>query len=94
MEALNLDTVKSLVEKIARDLRRDNINISLCEIREKKSRYEIYFKLEENAAELSKIKIIINKNKLKTRVFTGKTSFDLRLKKLIRRELIKLADNT
>lgn len=91
---MNLDTVKSLVEKIARDLRRDNINISLCEIREKKSRYEIYFKLEENAAELSKIKIIINKNKLKTRVFTGKTSFDLRLKKLIRRELIKLADNT
>ncbi|MEM0002271.1 MAG: hypothetical protein QXS24_03065 [Desulfurococcaceae archaeon] len=91
---MNLSTLKYLVEKIAQELRRDNINISTCEIRDKKSRYEIYFRLDENRAELSKIKIIINKNELKIRVFTGKTSFDLRLKKLIKRELTRLADST
>ncbi|MEM4952891.1 MAG: hypothetical protein QXR51_02110 [Desulfurococcaceae archaeon] len=91
---MNLSTLKYLVEKIAHELRRDNINISTCEIRDKKSRYEIYFRLDENRAELSKIKIIINKNELKIRVFTGKTSFDLRLKKLIKRELTRLADST
>jgi hypothetical protein len=93
VEALKHETINTLVEKLARYLSRENINVSSCEVREKKSKFEVYLKLDKNIAELSTVKIIINKNKDKIRVFTGKTSFDLRLKRFIKRELSRMADN-
>lgn len=89
METLRPQDIKVLVEKIAWFLKRENMYVSSCEVREKTSKYDIYFKLEKNIAGISTIRVVISKRKPEYRVFTGKTSFDLRLKRFIQRELLK-----
>ena len=85
------EIVGRIVEAIVWHLRRENILVSTCEIREKTSKYEVFLRLEDNAAGLSTIKIIYyNNNPLKTRIYTGRTSLDLRLKRIVKRELEKM----
>lgn len=91
METLKLRDVELLVDKIAQFLRQDNIYVSSRKIHEKALKYEVYLKLEKNVAGISAIKLIFNKNKSQYRVFTGRASLDLRLKRFIRRELLKTA---
>jgi len=83
--------VMHIVEKLAWYLRREGIYVASCEIRDHGSKYEAYFKLESNPAGLTRVKIIINKQSGKIRVYTGKTSFDLRVKRFIKRELERAA---
>lgn len=91
MEALNARVVKSIIEKLAWYLRRENILISSCEVRERSSKIEVMLKLENNVAGLSVAKIVFYKGGLKRpRVYTGRTSFDLRIKRFIIRELEKV----
>lgn len=85
--------IARLVEKIANYLKRENILVKYSEIREKKSKYEIILKLDKNIADLSTIKIIYSRGKRGSiRVYTGRTSFDLRLKRFINRELSRMED--
>lgn len=78
-----------LVEKIVWYLRREGIYVLDCEIKEKAFKFEIYMKLDRNLAGLSYIKIQISKDGRKVRVFTRKMNYDLRVKRLIERELKK-----
>lgn len=88
---MNAQVVKSIVEKLAWHLRKENILVSSCEVRERTSKIEVVLKFENNVAGLSVVKIIFyKKGSRKPRVYTGKTSFDLKIKKFIMRELEKV----
>lgn len=87
---MNTDIPEIIVEKVIKFLRRENIEIAMCEIREKTSRYEIFIKPHRNITGLRRIKIIVDKRYLKYRVYTNIASFDLKLKKIINREISKM----
>jgi len=91
LETLKPQDVILLVEKVVQLLKQEGMYVSSCEIREKALKYEVYLKIEKNMIDVSAIKLIFNKNKFQYRVFTGRTSLDLRLKRLIRLELSKMA---
>ena len=84
-------SIARIVEKLVWHLRKENIYVVSCEIREKPSKFEVYMKLDRNMAGVEYIKIILGKNNSNVRVFTGKTGFDLRIKKFIKRELESMA---
>ena len=83
--------ITSIIEKIAWLFKRDNLYINKCIVKEKTSKYEVYFKFDKNPAGIFTVKIIFSKNNYKFRVYSGKTSLDLKLKRFIQREIIKMA---
>jgi outer membrane lipoprotein-sorting protein len=86
-----LFNVAKLVENTVKYLRGEGIYVLECKIKEKATKFEINMKLDKNPAGLSYVKIQISKDGKKIRVFTRRTSFDLRIKRFIRRELEKMA---
>lgn len=91
MEALKAAVIARIVERLAWYLRKENILVLNCEVKEKSGKFEVFFKLDNNIAGLRFIKIEISKDSKEVRVYTQKTSFDLRIKRLVKRELEKVA---
>lgn len=90
MEDMNYKFVEHIINRLVIFLKRENVYIREIKVLEKKSKFEIHMVADPNYMNISKIKVIFSKNKLKYRVFTGKTSLDLRLRKFIDREALKV----
>lgn len=83
------EVLQSILASVISKLREDNLYVESLLIKERRSKFEIYIKLGSNPLGVKTIKIIFSKKNFKFRVFSSKTSIELRLKRLIERELAK-----
>lgn len=86
---MNMSQFQFIIDSIIEYLKKENLHVESLIVKERRSRIEAYLKLSNNPLGISTIKLIFSKNTNKFRVFSTRTSIDLRLKKLIARELAK-----
>ncbi|MEM1628989.1 MAG: hypothetical protein QW551_06940 [Desulfurococcaceae archaeon] len=82
---VNSSQLNEILEKLVNYLRREVGDVVYYEIRERKSKYEVYLKMDKNPMEISTMKLVFSKTGTKFRIFTGRVSLDLRLKRLVNR---------
>jgi hypothetical protein len=78
-------TLRRIIEELIKYFRREGLYVNYCEIRERRGEFEAFMRLDVNTAGLSTVKIVFSKNRGKFYVFTGRTSLDLKIKRLIKR---------
>lgn len=81
------ETVKYIVERVVVYLRREGFYVAHCEIKARRGEFEVFMRLERNVANIPSIKVVFSRRSGKFFVFTGRTSLDLRLKRIIKRLL-------
>lgn len=84
---MNRDKLIAIIDRISKSLKARGMVTRRVEIRERSSKYEVYINLDANPAEVDRIKIIISKYRYKYRVFSGLTSIDLAIKRILAKEL-------
>lgn len=77
--------VEYLVENLAKYIKREIGYIEGVVVKEAKTKVVILYFLESNIWDVKVIKVILNKNNGRIRVFTGRKSIDTRLKRYLER---------
>ncbi|MCY0868187.1 MAG: hypothetical protein OWQ48_03025 [Desulfurococcus sp.] len=82
--------IAEILVKLASILKRDLGEVRVKEIREGRSEFQVYINLGSNPSGVSRVKIIIKKDYSRVRVYSGIASLDIRVKRLLLRELSRI----
>ena len=74
----------NMLSRITRELRYRFGEIVIDKIEERKSKFIVYMRINDR-----KVKVILSKNEVKIRVFTGLTGMDISLRRIFTREYMK-----
>jgi len=84
---LSINKLAPVLDKLLKKLRIELGEARIREIREGKSEFQVYIEVENSVYGVIVLKLLIKKDCSEIRVYTGRVSLDLRIKRFLKREL-------